>query len=752
MDTPDPGLARLADALRISTSFTDWRDERTTVPDDTVRAVLGALGVDPADPDAALAERVDERWRRVLPPVVVARRGRATEVPVHAPAGARVRAELVLDGADDARPLELDADGEEREVDGRRLVARTLRLPDDVAIGDHRIRAVIAPTATVPGGEDGGGSGADAVHETPLVVAPDVLGMPDRVGDDRLWGFAVQLYSVRSARSWGVGDLGDLRELAVWSARELGAGFVQVNPLHAAQPVAPLEPSPYLPTSRRFVNPLYLRVEDVPEYAALDPDDRARIDALAAGVRDRAAGADLIDRDDAWTAKREALALLHAAPRSAEREAAFTAYREREGDELAGFAAWSALAVRHGGDARAWPEELRDPASVAVADALADTDAGAEAELAAWLQWQLDEQLHAVQTAARGAGMPLGVVHDLAVGVQPGGADAWRLGDVYAAGFEVGAPPDAFNQLGQNWRQPPYRPDRLADAGYAPLRSLARALLRHGGGIRIDHIIGMFRLWWVPDGAEADAGTYVRYDSDAILGVLALEAARAGAVIIGEDLGVVEPSAREDLAELGVLGTSILWFERDGDGAPLPAERWRELCLASASTHDLPPTAGYLTGVHVDLRDRLGLLTRPVDEERAADDADRRGWLDEVRSRVPGVPDDPADDLEATIAALDRYVALTPARLVGVALTDATGDVRVQNQPGTLDEHPNWRIPLSGPDGRPVTLEQVTGDGRARRLGLAVRDALADAPAGHRDRDADADADADADVDVRERA
>jgi 4-alpha-glucanotransferase len=289
----------------------------------------------------------------------------------------------------------------------------------------------------------------------------------------------------------------------------------------------------------------------------------------------------------------------------------------------------------------------------------------------------------------------------------------------------VGAPPDPFNQLGQNWLQPPWRPDALEASAYAPFRDLIRAVLRHAGGVRVDHVIGLFRLWWVPEGRDASEGAYVYYDHEALIGVLALEAVRAQAVVVGEDLGVVDPSAREYLESRAILGTSILWFET-ADGGALPAERWREQCLASVTTHDLPPTAGYLEGAHVRLRSELGLLTRGVEEELEADRAEQRVWLDEVRRRgllppdASGDPASAADQEEATVLALHRYLTLTPARLVGAALVDLVGDRRTQNQPGTIDEYPNWRVPLSGPDGEPLPLEAVLTSARAARLAAVL--------------------------------
>ena len=250
-----------------------------------------------------------------------------------------------------------------------------------------------------------------------------------------------------------------------------------------------------------------------------------------------------------------------------------------------------------------------------------------------WLQWQLDDQLTAAQATAVQAGMQLGIMHDLAVGVDPNGADAWALQDALALGVAAGAPPDEFNQLGQDWSQPPWRPDQFVDRAYEPFRALVNAVLRHAGGVRIDHIIGLFRLWWIPKGCPPTDGTYVRYDHEAMIGVVALEAHRAGAVVVGEDLGTVEPWVRDYLRERGLFGTSILWFEadRDGGGGPLPAEKWREYCLSSVTTHDLPPTPGYLAGEHVRLREKLGLLTRPADEELAGDQAQQAAWLAELR-------------------------------------------------------------------------------------------------------------------------
>ena len=700
MTTPSAALVDLASEYGVSTSFTDWRGRTVDVPAETLERVLGAMDVDTADPVAAMQDHWLEPWRRMLPPYVVAIGGESRRLWVHVPDGDRVEVELRLETGATRTLRQVEHWVEPRQVADRLIGEATFEVPADVPLGYHTVV----------------GRSGDATAETTLIVSPRWLGVPDRLGDARAWGLAAQLYSVRSARSWGVGDLTDLADLAVWAGAGLGADFVLVNPLHAAEPLAPLEPSPYLPSSRRFFSPLYLRVEAVPEYADLHADDRSAIERLAAEVHERLDGEDRIDRDTAWTAKRAALRLLHATPRTPGRELDFRAYRERNGDALRRFATWSVLAEQHGNDARHWPEQFRDAFSPDVERFAAEH--ADEIDFAEWLQWLLDEQLQRAQAKAVTAGMRLGTMHDLAVGVHPGGADAWRLRDTYAVGMTVGAPPDPFNQLGQNWSQPPWRPDKLAESAYAPFRDLLAAVLRHAGGVRVDHIIGLFRLWWVPEGGPASEGAYVYADHEAMIGILALEAHRAGAVVVGEDLGVVDPNARQYFASRGILGTSILWFESDGAGGALPAERWREWCLASVTTHDLPPTAGYLEGEHVKLRSRLGLLPGSLDEELAADAAEREVWLGELRRR--GLLAEGAG-IEETVLALHRYLTLTPARLICVALTDAVGDHRTQNQPGTIDEYPNWRVPLSGRDGRPLLLEDVFRSERAARLARAVR-------------------------------
>ncbi|MFJ1867646.1 4-alpha-glucanotransferase [Streptomyces sp. NPDC088097] len=649
-------LARIAALHGVASTYRPAEDVTVEVPEETVRAVLRLTGALPAeDPDdlRSLADSGERRRaERLLPPTLVHWSGEPAPPALAAlPPGTRLR---------------VTPEGGAGEVD----------WGPEPAHGVHRL------TATAPDGRTAGAT---------LIVAPGRA----PAAPERAHGLLVQLYSLLSERSWGMGDLADLAELARWAARTHGAGFVQVNPLHAAVPGAPTDPSPYRPASRRFPDPVYLRVEDVPEHA--HHPDREALDALAARgaelrheVLEKGA---LIDRDAVWALKREALELLYAVPRAAVRDAAYREFLAEQGPALELHALWCA------GAAGEEPER---------------------ADFHAWLVWLTDGQLRSAQEAAREAGMSVGIVHDLAVGVHPEGSDA-RLPGLYARNISVGAPPDAFNARGQDWGLPPWRPDVLEGLAYEPFRALLRGVFRYAGALRIDHVMGLFRLWWIPEGTPPAEGAYVSYDGEAMLAVLVLEAHRAGSVVVGEDLGTVEPGVRDALARRGILGTSVLWFERDwaGDGEPLASGAWREDCLATATTHDLPPTAAKLAGSHVELRDRLGLLTRPLETERAEDAADTARWLEELDRLGLDTKGE-----EAAVTALYAFLLRTPARLVGVWLPDAVGDRRPQNLPGTWDQYPNWRLPIADASGRPLTLEALTASPRANALLSAVREGV----------------------------
>ncbi|MFF8785561.1 4-alpha-glucanotransferase [Streptomyces sp. NPDC015125] len=750
------GRARLARLHGIATSYEPSPDRSVQITGDTVVAVLAALGVDASTPQAvrsALAAYEDGARRALLPRTVVARPGRPPDL-ARLPEGTVLRVET-----------ESGAAAQDQAASAPAALAR---LP----LGVHVLHA------RAPDGRSA---------RARLIVAPDRVPAPA----GRSHGFLVQLYSLLSRQSWGMGDLGDLTDLAAWSGRALGTGFLQLNPLHAAVPGPPTDPSPYRPSSRRFPDPVHLRIEDIPEYARLTGTARLRADELAAQARALRAGVleggALIDRDAVWALKREALELMWAVPLTPGRRAAYCDFLAEQGEALEDHATWCAIAERHGPHWRGWPDGLSDPRSPDTARLR--TQLLDRIDFHCRLVWLTDRQLAAAQRTAREAGMGIGLVHDLAVGVHPSGADTWAQQDAFAAGMSVGAPPDAFNSRGQDWGLPPWRPDALAAAGYAPYRELLRGMLRHAGALRIDHVMGLFRLWWVPEGRPPTDGAYVRYDAEAMLSVLALEAHRAGAAVIGEDLGTVEPGVRVALAERGVLGTSVLWFERDYEGAghgaedgergdedgrgnedrrdgedrrgdedggreavtreradapgsapqpgrnatpepalhpaPKPApepavarilapEEWRSACLATVTTHDLPPTAARLTGEDVALRERLGLLSGPPERERSRARYERAEWLRELVRR--GLLPEGAGDEEAAVKAVHRFLLRTPARMVGVWLPDAVGDRRPQNLPGTWEEYPNWRLPIAGPDGRPRTLEELAASPRLHAL------------------------------------
>jgi 4-alpha-glucanotransferase len=668
-------LRRAAAARGIATSFTDAGGRHYEVAESTLRAVLDAMGpqAEPAD------------W----PPIVVARTGRSPrstgtplapsggDEPYPPPAGplrgsphpsgwrppVGEPAEVVLESGE-RRPLPAD-------------------LPGDLEPGWHRVV---------------GRGGA-----TVLVVAPDRCHLPPLLEQGgRAWGWAAQLYAVRSRASWGIGDLGDLAGLLATTGR-LGAGFALLNPLHAASPD---ESSPYNPSSRMFRNPLYLRVGAVPELAALTPGERDRVEELdrsGLGLLDH----DRIDRAAVYRLKDEALRLAHGATaRLPGRRAGLAAYRAAT-DNLEQFATFCALQQVHGKNWRDWPAAYRHPARAEVA-AFGEQHRD-EVDYHAWLQWLLDQQLAAVQSRADG----LGVVNDLAVGFAPDGFDAWSFQDDLAPGMTVGAPPDPLGPHGQDWGLPAFVPDRLAADAYEPFAQTIRAGMAHAGGLRIDHVMGLFRLFWIPEGAEPAQGTYVRYPADDLLGVLALESARAEALVVGEDLGTVAPGVRERLAAEGVLSYRLAWFERGADGERRRAADYPRLALAAATTHDLPTVAGFMEGSDLaELRDIGVVAGDGFDEAVAALERERTSLRRLLQDE--GLLDAGELGTGATAAALHAFLASTPTMLVAATLEDALEVRDRPNVPGTITERPNWSLPL------PVPLEELAGDPRLRRFAAVL--------------------------------
>ena len=449
----------------------------------------------------------------------------------------------------------------------------------------------------------------------------------------------------------------------------------------------------------------------------------AEVERLHAEVAPANDNADELDINSAWWHKRQALQLVFKVPRSAERQAAFEAFKEAAGPDLRAFAAWSVAFQVWGApwEGTWFAETNRD--SPEVAELLHDHADMVDFEC--WLQWIADEQVTAAQTAARESGMALGLMQDMAVGVHSLGADVWWNPERFAVGsVTVGCPPDFYNQQGQDWGQPPFNPNYLAKTGYGVYREMVHNMFSHAGAVRIDHVLGLFRLWWIPQGEGARGGAYVTYNHEAMIAILTIEASRVNGLVVGEDLGTVPDYVRNVLAEHGLLGCMVEWFARVDDspnaGDPYadPAD-YRKYALASVTTHDMPPTAGYLQFEHVKLREKLHLLTGPVEEFQASATAERQAMLDRlVESELitPEIAADVDNHIQEIVEAMHKMLLHSPSVLLQAALVDGVGETRAQNQPGTSSEYCNWRVPLAGPDHKVVHTDEVFDLPRVKSL------------------------------------
>ncbi|HEV8586510.1 MAG TPA: 4-alpha-glucanotransferase [Methylomirabilota bacterium] len=504
-----------------------------------------------------------------------------------------------------------------------------------------------------------------------LIVSPGRCVVPARRG----WGWAAQVYATRSSASWGIGDLADLKRLGRWAA-ELGASTILINPLSAPLPVRTQDASPYYPSSRRFVNPLYLRIDDVPGARAVGAEFE-RLAALGKALD----GDRTIDRGRVFDLKMEALERIWEAGPPADTE--LDRYLHERDASLRDFSIFCVLSERHGRGWRAWPAEYRRPDSPEVAR-FAEAHAS-RVRFHQWVQWLLDRQLAA-------ACAEIGIMQDLPIGVDPDGADAWAWQDVLATGTSVGAPPDRFVTRGQDWGLPPFVPHRLRALAYGPFVETIRAGLRHARGLRIDHVMGLFRLFWVPHGLPPAEGGYVRYPAQELLAIVALESQRAGATIVGEDLGTVEDGVRETLAAHGVLSYRVMWFEDH------PPARYPALAMAAVTTHDLPTVGGLWTGADFAEQRALGLGGSDDPHEGT------RARLAELTGR--------ARDAAVTevIEAAHARLAEAPSLLVTATLDDALAVRERPNVPGTSLERPNWSLAL------PLPLERLETSPLARRI------------------------------------
>jgi 4-alpha-glucanotransferase len=705
-------LHALAERLGIQPSYVDQSGEKLRLTSDATReALLAAVGIDASTEeraaDALRALRAAERRRWIAPVRVVRQRSRAlSRVAVRVPAmrADEVRWTLTLRTEEG---MEAQWTGTTHGGRSRRL---RLELPVVPPLGYHDLTIEFA-----------GGGKARAATQRLIVVPPQCVAPEVRLRGRRGFGITANLYTVRSARNWGAGDFGDLASIAEWLAHQGGA-FVGVNPLHVLRNDG-YDVSPYSPISRLFRNPIYLRPESIPEYAH---DTEARALVASPGFQAALAelrGADMLDYGRIMAVRAPVLESLHRtfAARELEprtpRGRAYALYVEGEDPLLTQFATFMAVAEREGPDARQWPEPLRDPKSAAVArmhDQLGD-----RVDYHRWLQFEIDRQLGYAALEASRAGLTLGLYQDLAVGSAPSGADVWANPELFVQGATVGAPPDMYSDEGQNWGLPAINPHVLRATGYDYWVRLLRAGFRHTGALRIDHALGLFRMFWVPLGQSARHGAYVTSFNEELFGILALESVRHGALVVGEDLGTVPPEVPKVLERWGVLGSKVQVFERDFfTGRFRRAAEYPRMALATVNTHDLPPLVGWMEGRDITLRAELGDLADPAQAAAMGDGrrSDRAALVDSLIQEGL-LPDSARENVtsDALIAAVHSFIRRTPSALVGLSLDDLAHEQTPVNIPGVWqDRYPSWSRRMTKPLEELLESERmVRGLGRA---------------------------------------
>jgi 4-alpha-glucanotransferase len=675
-------------------------------------ALLGAMGFEAATETAAEAavRRIEAAdAAEIVPPVVVlpTEEGAAPLLGVRMPDELHPPFEWRIDVT-----LEAGARIGTGGVTEERHVAVPL---EGVGHGYHRAWVTVAAGAE------------ELTGGTELIVTPTRCWTAgEALGGRRAYGLWTNLYSIRSDHNWGIGDLGDLRRVVEYGVRE-GAAFVGVNPLHALRNRG-TEISPYSPISRLFRSPSYISVPDVPELA--ESDEARALIASAEVQRELASlrAADIIDYDRVRVLKERVLRVLFAEFTMRHRGAgtprgtAFAEYAAREGRSLDEFATFLAL-ERHLADGgaprfwREWPEEYRDPDSPAT-HRFRDDNLD-ELDWHRWIQFELDRQLGLAAAAALDGGMPVGLYQDLAVGTADGGSDVWAFQHLFDRGVTVGAPPDDYATEGQDWGLPPLDPNRLRADAYRYWIRLLRAGFRHAGALRIDHAMGLARLYWIAPGLPATDGSYVRYPADDLLGILALESRRNRAIVIAEDLGTVPEGFEELLARWGILSSRVLWFEREDGGGFRPQHAYTERALVTTSTHDHAPLAAWLSAADAEVRRETGVSSA---EQAAAASAwravEREALLERLREAAL-VPASGSPAYDEMLEAVYAYIGGTPARLVGVSLDDLAAEEKPVNIPGVgPDRYPAWSRRMRR------SLEELSADAAAARALQAVRDRL----------------------------
>jgi 4-alpha-glucanotransferase len=706
-----------------------WGKYHETSPE-VKQAILASLGIassTPEDLERSLAERRHREWTRLTPPCLVASENGPHTLPLSLPADAlREPAALTLrleDGAAIAiranlgeRPL----DGSE-DIDGRAFVRVLVPLPNALPLGYHEIQVTAGPLAA----------------QSRYIVTPDrVWKGPASDDASREGGITVSLYGVRSARNWGCGDFRDLLEVVDWARAELRASFVGLNPLHAIHNRKPFNTSPYLPNSVFYQNFLYLDVEGIEDYQRCRRACERRVRAHTCSEIEQLRAAPFVEYERVAALKLQFLKLAFARflrewRSDSTRAREFRGFLAEEGELLEKFATYCALdEYLHKHDANLWiwtdwPEEYRDPESAAVRAFRAKH--WRSVLFYQYLQWQICVQLSRAQQRARARGLAIGLYHDLALATDRFGSDLWAHRPFYVAGCRVGAPPDGFSPAGQDWGFPPPNSQRHRENGYGLFAESIRKNCRHGGALRIDHVMRFFRLYWIPDGRTAAGGTYVRELSLDYLRVLALESVRNQVVVVGEDLGTVEPEVREALAQFGILSYRLLYFEQDDKGRFKGSEQYPRQALVSSTTHDLPTLAGFWTGADIEARRQAGIIddtvsraqfdVRAVERQKLLDLLFQSGLL------PPHLPREAASYPELTgdlHNAVIGFLALTPSQLLAVNQEDLTKETAQQNLPGTTWQYPNWERKMK------FTVDQLRADPQALAFTAMVRHWLAE--------------------------
>lgn len=660
----DEALTELAQRAGISVQWRDYADRPHTVSPEILRTILAALGL-PAGTrgEMAASRRALSRKSSLadLPPLVTATAGRPTRLDV---------------GASEARPAKVKLErGGDRDV-ALVPVRGRLRVPAIPETGYHRLLV--------------------GDREIVLAVAPPrCRAIEDVVPDARLWGVAAQIYALRRPGDGGIGDAAGLADLGQAAGRH-GADAVALSPVHALFTAQPERYGPYSPSSRLFLNPLHAAP------ALVFGEERVREAMSVANVVEdfaRHEGLALIDWPASATAKLALLRVLFddfldGPDYEGALGADFARFRAEGGALLTEHAQFEALHAERmaDGDWRRWPVDLRNPEGPAVA-----AFAGAkrrEILFHVFLQWLADYSLGIAHARALQAGMRIGVIGDLAVGMDPAGSHAWSRQNEVLLGLTIGAPPDLFNPAGQEWGLTGFSPRALEESGFAPFIATLRAVLRHAGGVRIDHALGLARLWLVPEGAVPSNGAYLAYPVSDLLRLLALESQRHGAVVLGEDLGTVPAGFRETLEQAGVHGTRVLWFEREANADFAAPRRWDPTAVAMTSTHDLPTVAGWWHGSDIGIRSLHGRLGNSVnaDDVRAEREAERSLlWNAFTAEGITNEPQPGPEDTNPVVDAALNFVARTESPLCLVPLEDVLGQEEQPNLPGTVNEHPNWR-------------------------------------------------------------